>query len=89
MICALKKSLQSGRIFGKLVGNRRLNTMLGKPFVYKALFPVIALALSIVYAPMGLLHRAAPGWEQLTQAHEFVGILTKGAWREPAHARPG
>ena len=61
--------------------------MLGKPFVYKTLFPVIALALSIVYGPMSLLHWAAPGWEQLTQAHEFVGILTKGAWYEPSRKK--
>jgi len=62
--------------------------MLGKPFVYKALFPVIALVLSIAYAPMGLLHWIAPGWEQLGQAYEFVGILTKGAWHEPGRGQP-
>jgi len=62
--------------------------MLGKPFVYKALIPVIALVLSIVYALMSLLHWAAPGWEQLAQAHAFVGILTKGAWHEPSRRPP-
>ena len=62
--------------------------MLGKPFVYKALFPVIALVLSIVYAPMSLLHWIAPQWEQLTRAHEFVGILTRGAWYEPSCKKP-
>jgi len=62
--------------------------MLGKPIVYKALFPIIALALSIVYAPMSLLHWIAPQWGQLTQAHEFVGILARGAWYEPSCKKP-
>jgi len=62
--------------------------MLGKPLVYKALFPVIALVLSIVYAPMSLLHWIAPGWEQLAQSYETVGILTKGAWNEPSRGKP-
>ena len=62
--------------------------MLGKPFVYKALFPVIALVLSIAYLPMSLLHWAAPGWEQLARAQEFVGILAKGAWHEPSCKKP-
>jgi len=62
--------------------------MLGIPFVYKALFPVIALVLSIAYAPMSLLHWIAPQWEQLAQAREFVGILTKGAWYEPGCKTP-
>ena len=63
--------------------------MLGKPFVYKTLFPVIALVLSIAWAPMGLLHRAAPGCERLTQAFEFVDILTRGARHEPGREKPG
>jgi len=62
--------------------------MLGKPFVYKALFPVIALALSIAWAPMGLLHWLAPQWEGLGRATEFVGILAKAAWYEPGCAKP-
>jgi len=62
--------------------------MLGKPLVYKTLFPVIALVLSIAYGPMSLLHWIAPGWEQLAQAHETVGILTKAAWNEPRPGQP-
>jgi len=62
--------------------------MLGKPFIYKALFPVIALVLSIAWMPMSLLHWIAPQWEPMARATEFVGLLAKGAWREPGCAKP-
>jgi len=62
--------------------------MLGKPLVYKALFPVIALVLSAAWMPMALLHWIAPQWAQLARAETFVGLLAKGAWREPGYVKP-
>ena len=57
--------------------------MLGKPIVYKALFPLIALVMAIAWAPMAALSWLAPGWAELAEATELVGIIARGAAHEP------
>lgn len=57
--------------------------MLAKPMVFKTLFPLIALAMWAAYAPMTLLHWAAPRWARLANARRVVGILARGALKEP------
>ena len=56
--------------------------MLGKPIVYKALFPLIALVMAIAWVPVTALSWIAPGLA-LGETQEFIGLIAKGAAREP------
>ena len=61
--------------------------MLGKPYIYRPLFVLIAVLTAIAYIPMTALHWVAPHWAELAYAREFVGRLTSAA-KEPGHKKP-
>jgi len=68
--------------------------MLNKPLIYKPLFVIISVIMTLLYTPAAVLHLLAPNWAFAAQAREFTGSFAKlacepGCKKENPYFMPG